>query len=463
MRPKLSDLWRWEGELSRGTFLFWGMLLAVIKFNLDRLITSLWFNQPWTIFGWESWRFYLWQSPLEEFERPYFMTLLAASLPFVWVGTMLTMRRLRSLGWKPGWVLLFFVPVVKFIFFAVLCILPSRAEQSLCEHLSRWASRFGALVPRGKWGSALVAVLITAAMTVLAAWGGIAVFHNYGWTIFVGLPFFMGFLAALIDGFHEPRSLLRCLAVANSTVVIVGAGLLLFALEGVICLIMAAPLACAVASFGGVLGFGVQRACRFQAESPKLFCSLIVLLPLVMGFEHALPPPLPLLAVKSSVIINAPPEQVWRNVVSFSELPPPTEMIFKLGVAYPIRAEINGCGVGAVRHCNFSTGPFVEPIEVWDEPRLLKFSVTQNPAPLQEWTPYREIRPAHLQGYLESQAGQFRLVPLDGGRTLLEGTTWYHHHLWPADYWQLWSDQIIHTIHLRVLNHVKQLSERVAP
>lgn len=181
---------------------------------------------------------------------------------------------------------------------------------------------------------------------------------------------------------------------------------------------------------------------------------------MAMGLEHAVPPALPLIAVKSSVVINASPEKVWRNVVSFSELPPPTEMIFKLGVAYPIRAKISGCGVGAVRHCNFSTGPFVEPIEVWDEPRLLKFSVTKNPEPMQEWTPYREVHPAHLDGYLESRAGQFRLVPLDGGRTLLEGTTWYHHRLWPGIYWQLWSDHIIHTIHLRVLDHIKQLTEK---
>jgi hypothetical protein len=182
-----------------------------------------------------------------------------------------------------------------------------------------------------------------------------------------------------------------------------------------------------------------------------------------MGIEHAIPPTLPLLEVKSSVIVNATLEKVWRNVVSFSDLPPPDEMIFKLGVAYPLRAEISGSGVGAVRHCNFSTGPFVEPIEVWDEPRLLKFSVTKNPEPMQEWTPYRNVHPAHLDGYLESRAGQFRLVSLGGGRTLLEGTTWYHHHLWPADYWQVWSHYIIHTIHLRVLNHVKQLSERSEP
>jgi hypothetical protein len=461
MKPKLSDLWRWDGELSRATFLFWGLLLAVIKFNLDRGIAYAWFNQKWTIFGWETWRFYLWQSPLEHAEQPYYLALLAASVPFVWAGTVLTLRRLRTLGWKPFWILLFFVPMVKLVFFTVLCILPSRTERPVCtKSQSNWVGRLGALVPRGKWNSAFVAVIITATLTILAAWGGIVVFRDYGWTIFVGLPFCLGFLSALLDSFHEERSLRRCLAVANSAVVLVGVGLILFALEGVICLIMAAPLAFIIASIGGGLGYVVQKSFRWHAESPKLFCSVIVLVPLAMGIEHIAPPALPMLEVKSSVIVNAPPERVWRNVVSFSELPAPTELIFKLGVAYPIRAEIIGTGVGAVRHCNFSTGPFVEPIEIWDEPQLLKFSVTHNPAPLQEWTPYREVHPPHLDGYLESRAGQFHLIPVADGRTLLEGTTWYHHHLWPAKYWQVWSDQIIHTIHNRVLNHVKELSEQ---
>jgi hypothetical protein len=233
----------------------------------------------------------------------------------------------------------------------------------------------------------------------------------------------------------------------------------LFAFEGIICIAMAAPIAFMLATMGGMLGFAAQKTLLHRKQSASLLCSTILLLPLAMVTEHAVPPSLPLLQVKSSVIVNAPPEKVWKNVVSFTQLPPPTEMIFKIGVAYPIRAEIHGHGVSAIRLCNFSTGPFVEPIEVWDEPSLLKFSVSQNPEPLEEWTPYRAIHPAHLDGYLESQAGQFRLVPLGDGRTLLEGTTWYYHHLWPADYWQLWSDHIIHTIHMRVLNHVKRLSE----
>jgi hypothetical protein len=59
-----------------------------------------------------------------------------------------------------------------------------------------------------------------------------------------------------------------------------------------------------------------------------------------------------------------------------------------------------------------------------------------------------------------SKRGQFRLTRLENGHTLLEGTTWYQHGLWPGGYWRLWSDAIIHRIHLRVLEHVRELAEK---
>jgi hypothetical protein len=170
----------------------------------------------------------------------------------------------------------------------------------------------------------------------------------------------------------------------------------------------------------------------------------------------------PMYEVRTAVVIAASPEQVWKHVISFSELPEPQEWYFRAGVAYPIRARISGSGPGAVRYCEFSTGPFVEPIEVWDEPHLLRFRVTENPAPLKEWSPYMLMPPKHLHGYLVSRQGQFRLTALAGNRTQLEGTTWYQHGLWPAEYWRWWSDAIIHRIHLRVLNHIRTLAENDA-
>ena len=171
----------------------------------------------------------------------------------------------------------------------------------------------------------------------------------------------------------------------------------------------------------------------------------------------------PLFAVRTSVEVDASPEKVWRHVVSFPELPAPTEWFFRAGVAYPMRAEIIGQGSGATRHCVFSTGTFVEPIQVWDEPRLLRFAVTDNPSPMQESTPYSTIHPPHLSGFLLSRQGQFLLIPLPGGRTRLEGTTWYAHNMWPAGYWRVWADLLIHRIHLRVLNHIKVLAESDYP
>lgn len=86
----------------------------------------------------------------------------------------------------------------------------------------------------------------------------------------------------------------------------------------------------------------------------------------------------------------------------------------------------------------------------------MRFGVTENPAPLDELSPYRNVRPPHLHGYFVSHQGQFILTQLPDGRTGVEGTTWYSNTLWPAAYWHLWSDYIIHRIHMRVLEHIKQ-------
>ena len=307
-------------------------------------------------------------------------------------------------------------------------------------------------------GSAAAGVIFAIVSSVIGLWFGTTVLRGYGWSLFVGLPFALGFLSVLIFGYHERRGLRECLFVSLIAPLMAGVAFLLAALEGIICLIMAAPLVLPMTMIGGYAAYRIQAADCWQCRPTQFFC-VAVIAPLLMVVEHWQPAPLPLLKVQTSLVVQAPPEKVWRNVVTFSELPPPSEMIFRAGIAYPIRARIFGTGVGAERHCEFSTGPFVEPIEVWDEPRLLKFSVTKNPAPMQEWTPYGDVHPPHLDGFLESRAGQFHLTPLPGGRTLLEGTTWYHHHLWPATYWQWWSDYIIHTIHQRVLRHVQQLSE----
>jgi Polyketide cyclase / dehydrase and lipid transport len=164
-------------------------------------------------------------------------------------------------------------------------------------------------------------------------------------------------------------------------------------------------------------------------------------------------------AVKTTIEIAAPSENVWQKLINLSQFPAPHEWYFHTGLAYPTSARIDGIGPGATRYCEFSAGSVVETIEVWNAPHILHFRVTETPAPMRERNPFGEISPKHLHGYKLSHQGEFHLTPLTGNRTLLEGTSRYQHGLWPVQYWRLWSDAVVHRIHLRVFQEIRRLSE----
>jgi len=459
MKLKFSDLWRWDGTIDRIPYLFLGVVLFALKYNIDRLVALTAFGHSWSLFD------YFDQSGAWENadKKVFYQAMVALALPFIWAGVVLTLRRLRSAGLPLGSVVLFFVPMVNLIFFALLSVIPPRLNEGGPPESKNGLKRFlDGVIPENSWGSAAVAILVTVILTLAGTAFSAMFLRNYGGGLFVGMPFCLGFLAVLIHGYHRPKSIGQSLMVCLYSVILAGIALLVVAFEGLICILMAAPIAAVLAMIGGIIAHVILRSTWWKLDSDKLFCTIILAIPALMSLEHFNAPEAPLLCVKTSVDVNAPPQKVWERVVSFSELPLPKEWLFRIGIAYPVRAEIRGNGVGAIRYCNFSTGPFVEPIEVWDEPHLLKFSVTKNPAPMEEWTPYKHLHPPHLDGFLASERGQFLLTQNKNGGTHLEGTTWYYHHLWPAGYWQIWSDAIIHRIHLRVLNHVKNLSENKA-
>ena len=372
---------------------------------------------------------------------------------------MLTLRRLRDADFPLWLVLLFFLPFLNLIFFTVLSVIPS--NQSLNKRL-KLSSRIGRLIPESEFGSAVFGILATALLAALITALSAEGLGKYGWGMFVGIPFFLGLNSSLIYGFHRPRSLGKCLLVAMLSTAVVGMALFALAVEGVICLAMALPLALVLALFGGSIAYVLQQRPSFPANTLHVVSVAFLLMPGLILLEHVLDETPPLYEVKTSVVIKSDPTTVWSHVISFSPLAPPAEPMFKTGIAYPIRADIRGRGVGAVRHCVFSTGDFVEPITVWDEPRLLRFDVTAQPRVMEELSLYNDLRPPHLENYLISRQGQFELKALPDGSTLLEGTTWYQNRFWPAPYWHLWSDYIIHGIHERVLLHIKSLAENTS-
>jgi uncharacterized membrane protein YhaH (DUF805 family) len=424
-----------------------GLGLGVFKYLVDAAV--IWFVAgswipPWT---------YL--APLLMFKMEYLGAtspwlvgfLVLWTLPFTWIGASMSVRRARDAGMSPLVGLLMFVPVVNYLMFIALSLAKTSQRKSPGPQQLRgtdrvvWAALYG----------------VIGGLSVALAMVGVSVFflHEYGATLFFGTPFVMGAVSGWLLNLGQLQSRGTNVLVGTLTVAVSGGLMLLFALEGVLCLAMAAPIALVMALAGMVMGRALAAA-----DQRKAIVGQLGLLPLLAVAE---PPPPPDLVheISSVVVIDAPPEVVWRHVAGWEriDLPEVPAWFFRLGVAYPQSAWIDGTGVGAVRHCEFSTGTFVEPITTWDPPHRLAFDVVESPPTMHEWSPYEVVHAPHLDGILQSRRGEFRLVALEDGRTRLEGSTWYSFEMAPRWYWHLWSDALIGAIHDRVLTHVKAQAE----
>ena len=364
----------------------------------------------------------------------------------------MSVRRAALAGLSPWIGLTVLLPFVNFVTMILLATLPDGPRE-------RWDPARGAqpspppAVEVIRTVRAIGAAFACGAVTFLVVVNG---FGDYAASFFLGAPLVMGAIAGFVYNRPDPRPLGKTILLGVLVMAIAGGFLLLFAFEGLICLAMAVPIVVPLALLGAALGKGVADATRTGLGQ---VVPLALALPLVAGAE-SLVAPLPEYCVLTTVEVDAPPEAVWRHVVAFADIPPPTEWFFRAGVACPLRARIEGSGVGAVRHCEFTTGDFVEPVTAWDEPRRLAFDVAAQPDPMVELSPWGHVHPPHLRDRsLQSRRGEFLLVDLGGGRTRLEGRTWYTFAMRPQAYWTLWSDFSIHAIHRRVLAHIKRLAE----
>ena len=187
------ELLGWQGKVRRGVYALVGCVGLAIKHNLDRFI-ALSFGERWSV--WSYW------APIERLsglqalsanDKKFLLTLFVTAVPFIWIGLTLTAKRLRDAG-QPTWLAtLFFAPVINLIFFAVLAVYPSAGEPANPANAA--AAHASPFWPRSKWGSAALAVAISTIIGVLGAWAAISGLGSYGLSLFLALPFVMGYVS----------------------------------------------------------------------------------------------------------------------------------------------------------------------------------------------------------------------------------------------------------------------------
>jgi len=438
-------------RVDRRTYLLSGAGLMVAKYLVDAAVVRHYTGHWWSPLDYLSPLGTVRATALRGVPPGVVLSLAVWTLPFMWVGVSLSLRRAVDAG-RSAWVaLLFFVPYAKYVLMAALSLLPTTTAAT-------WRERLPAPQLDDRLKSALLGIGAALAITIPTVLLGVYFKRNYSFGLFLGTPFTAGWVGGQVFNARHPRGAGETIRVALLATLLAGGVLLAFAAEGAFCLALAFPLAGLVAIPGALLGRSV--ALRGTGPSSRVGMAALAAPLLVLAEPRQ---PAPSYEIASAVEVAAPPERVWANVVSFPRLPPPTEWLFRIGVAAPERARIEGTGVGAVRYCDFTTGSFEEPITAWEAGRRLSFDIVRQAPPMREWSPYRDVNPPHLDGYFRATHGEFRLVPLPGGRTRLEGRTSYTVDMFPQGYWAMAAGWIVQTIHLRVLRHIKRLAEGETP
>ncbi len=228
-----------------------------------------------------------------------------------------------------------------------------------------------------------------AALTLLSVAVGALIFGVYGYGMFVVSPFFIGAVAAYFAHRTKELGAVTTVQIALGANLLGGLSLVAAALEGVLCIVMAAPLAIPVAWVGALLGQSIARLGRRPARHTL---SGFALLPIVFATEHAFPP-MTTFETYQTIGVNAPPAMVWNAIVKMDTIDEPLALPFRLGVAYPLRGEVLGKGVGATRRGEFSTGIAIERVTEWIFGQRLAFVVENDVPAMQEINPYQKCTP----------------------------------------------------------------------
>lgn len=182
----MLDLWSWNGRVGRRHYLVTGLILFFIKHNIDRVLAAL-AGYPWSPVS-----YWIFMAPngvasLKPEDAMFYVVLLIFAIPFMWIGTVLTLRRLRDADLPLWLVTLFYVPFLNVIFFAVLAAIPSR--QPGVEE-SKFGSRVGRFIPQSEVGSAAMGIALTALLAVIEIVISTTGLGKYGWDSSLAFRFF---------------------------------------------------------------------------------------------------------------------------------------------------------------------------------------------------------------------------------------------------------------------------------
>ena len=439
-----------EGELSRPAY---AAASAVAFFSQHALVAVVLgaLGEPLAMPPW------FWFTPLRAIvlaqhalSPTLLLSAMAVTLLIDWLLVVLAFRRARQARGHAGLAALVVAPGLQILVMLWLSLAPPGVRSPDAPEVVPSTTD-----ERSAAKAAAVGMLAGAVLSVAAVALSTLVLHLYGYGLFIASPFVIGLTTAYLANRHADVGRKRTTVLVLCGLGLGGLALLGLAFEGVICLVIASPLIGVMGVVGGLLGRALARLGTRRRGGSLMSVAFV---PLLMIAEVALPPKAGFDNV-ASIEVDAPPAAVWDAVVHMGPIPDAPAAPFRWGLVYPMRGEIMGTGVGAIRRGVFSTGVAYEKVTEWEPERKLSFIVLSDPPTMREFSPYQHVNAPHQIGYFKTLDARFTIAPLADGKTRLSLATRHELDLEPALYWTPFAIWATHANKARVLRHFRQQAE----
>lgn len=194
-------------------------------------------------------------------------------------------------------------------------------------------------------------------------------------------------------------------------------GAFIFLLEGLVCIIVIAPLFGAIGIFGGSI---MGEICRHTNIAKRTLYGIAVLPLTLGGLEAHVPTPSRLDNVERSIFIRSAPETVWREIMNARDIGPDemnSAWVFRIGVPPPKAGVLEQTPEGLVRKVTMAKDVhFDQVVTDWQENRYVHWRYRVYP---DSFPPYALDDHVLVGGYyFDIPDNSYRLTPRDGGTEL---------------------------------------------
>jgi uncharacterized membrane protein YhaH (DUF805 family) len=181
------------GKASRAAFLGVALGAVLSKWGFDSLILGV-YKRPAPGFlhylispPWSSLKLHELVLP-EGADNGLLIGLLASALIFFWLGLCMTLKRLRAVEWRRGWIVLYLFPLTNVLLFLLL-LAPTEAEATPFDIAAPSPNP----VPKSDltlpfYTQGILPVALPALVAFALAALGIKVFPAYATPLFIGIP-----------------------------------------------------------------------------------------------------------------------------------------------------------------------------------------------------------------------------------------------------------------------------------